>query len=202
MTAHSKPVKPAFPTLLLMLYITQLNTHPLKTKAITSGVLLGLQEFLAQVLSATRSKRKGKSKQNEQYLNLDNRIIKMALYGFFINGPMNYVLFELLNKSFRDRSKWLKFIASLLIIVPIQNAVLLAATALINGEQAVVSVKRSIYPTLKSAWMGTVLTTVFAQKALSPPYWDPFFSLVGFSFGLYANTCQKIAQRQKEPNSG
>ncbi|CAG8566997.1 1757_t:CDS:2, partial [Acaulospora colombiana] len=134
MTAQSKPVI-VKPTSLLTLYLTQLAAHPLRTKVITSGVLLGLQEFLAQVLSGS-GRRKGKTRDGE-HITLDNRIVKMALY------------------------------------------VHLAATAFINGELVITSVKRSILPTLKSAWVGMILSTAFAQKVLPPQLWEPFFTLIG-----------------------
>jgi peroxisomal membrane protein 2 len=48
-------------------YLTHLSTSPLRTKAITSGVLSGLQELTAQKLSGAKK--------------FDKRIIQMAAYG-------------------------------------------------------------------------------------------------------------------------
>jgi peroxisomal membrane protein 2 len=86
MTAQSRPVpikekSQSFPSYLLALYLQQLITNPLRTKAITSGILSGLQEFVAQELSGTNSRRKGKAKENGQNVLIDEKILKMALYG-------------------------------------------------------------------------------------------------------------------------
>lgn len=88
MTAQSKPVpikekSQSFPSYLLALYLQQLHTNPLRTKAITSGVLSGLQEFVAQELSGTSRRRKGKAKEIDQSNLIDEKILKMALYGVY-----------------------------------------------------------------------------------------------------------------------
>ncbi len=92
MTVQSKiiPIQQtsqSFPAFLLAFYLQQLTINPLRTKAITSGVLSGLQELVAQELSGVNSRRKGKAKENDQeklYFNLiDKKVTKMALYGMF-----------------------------------------------------------------------------------------------------------------------
>lgn len=89
MTAQSKPVpikekSQFFPSYLLALYLQQLHTNPFRTKAITSGMLSGLQEFVAQELSGTSSRRKGKAKENDQSNLIDEKVLKMALYGVYL----------------------------------------------------------------------------------------------------------------------
>lgn len=58
---------------LLTRYLTELAAHPLRTKAITSSVLAGLQEFTAQKLSGTKSTSPSSP--------VDKRVVQMALYG-------------------------------------------------------------------------------------------------------------------------
>lgn len=65
----SAPAKPS----LLTLYLTELAAHPLRTKAITSSVLAGLQEFTAQKLSGAKSP--------NQSGPVDKRVVQMAAYG-------------------------------------------------------------------------------------------------------------------------
>jgi peroxisomal membrane protein 2 len=69
---------------LLLGYLNQLQTHPLRTKAITSGILSGLQEYVAQRLSGTSRPRKGKKKEGQMsiYSHVDEKVVKMALYGW------------------------------------------------------------------------------------------------------------------------
>ncbi|CAG8757282.1 37833_t:CDS:2, partial [Gigaspora margarita] len=158
----------SFPSALLTFYNQQLYTNPLRTKAITSGILNGLQEFLAQEL-----------------------IVKMALYGFFISGPLNHGLFEISNKIFKNRTgsgaKLLQTLVTLLIIFPIQNTVYLAAMALIAGfrapEQILASIKKSLWPMMKVTWIIFPIVQTFAQKFLEPQLW--------------ASTKAKIRQRKQ-----
>ncbi|RIB18355.1 hypothetical protein C2G38_2000730 [Gigaspora rosea] len=212
MTVHSRPIvikerSQSFPSALLTSYNQQLHTNPLRTKAITAGILNGLQEFLAQELSGTKSKRKGKAKEDDKltlYDIIDERVVKMALYGFLISGPLNHGLFELSNKIFKNRTgsgaKLLQILVTLLIIIPIQNTVYLAAMSLIAGfrapKQIFASIKKSLWPMMKVTWIIYPIIQTFAQKFLDPQLWVPFFNLVGFSLGLQASTKAKIRQQK------
>ncbi|CAG8755001.1 2180_t:CDS:2, partial [Cetraspora pellucida] len=100
MASYSRPIiikekSRSFLSTLLAFYNEQLHTHPLRTKAITAGILTGLQEFLAQELR------------------------------FFISGPLGHVLFEISNKIFKNRAgsgtKLLQILVTLLVIFPIQH---------------------------------------------------------------------------------
>src|SRR3954451_15888733 len=71
----------SFPEQLLALYLRHLTTNPLRTKAITSGLLSGLQEIVAQELSGTSSRRKGKARESDKNNLIDEKVAKMALYG-------------------------------------------------------------------------------------------------------------------------
>ncbi|GBC06948.1 hypothetical protein RclHR1_07160006 [Rhizophagus clarus] len=213
MTAQSKPVpikekSQSFPSYLLALYLQQLNTHPLRTKAITSGMLSGLQEFVAQELSGTNSRRKGKAKENDKNNLIDERVLKMALYGFLVSGPLNHLLFEMLNKLFKNRTgdsaKLMQILTSQLIITPIQNTVYLIAMAVIGGiktpDQIKKTVKESLWSLMKMSWIVSPMAMGFAQRFLPPQLWVPFFNLVGFVFGVIANTKAKKIQQRKRDN--
>ncbi|CAI2180858.1 13578_t:CDS:2 [Funneliformis geosporum] len=188
MTVQSKSIpiqqtSQSFPAFLLALYLQQLTIHPLKTKAITSGVLSGLQELVAQELSGINS--------------------------FLVSGPLNHVLFEALNKIFRQRTgagaKLLQILASQLIITPIQNTVYLIAMAVIAGvntpAQIQKTVKKALLPIMKMSWIVSPLAMGFAQKFLPPQLWVPFFNIVGFVFGVIANTKAKRIQQQKNQDN-
>ncbi|RGB35023.1 hypothetical protein C1646_640391 [Rhizophagus diaphanus] len=213
MTAQSKPVpikekSQSFPSYLLALYIQQLHTNPLRTKAITSGMLSGLQEFVAQELSGTSRRRKGKAKENDQINLIDEKILKMALYGFLVSGPLNHFLFEMLNKLFKNRtgdsSKLMQILTSQLIITPIQNTVYLIAMAVIGGINDPVqirkTVRKSLWPIMKMSWIVSPMAMGFAQRFLPTQLWGPFFNLVGFVFGVIANTKAKKIQQRKLDN--
>ncbi|CAG8640441.1 7367_t:CDS:2 [Cetraspora pellucida] len=128
----------------------------------------------------------------------------MALYGFFISGPLGHVLFEISNKTFKNRAgsgtKLLQILVTLLVIFPIQHIVYLAAMAIIAGlrtpEQVLASIKKSLWPMVRTTWIVFPIVQTFAQKFLEPHLWVPFFNLVGFSLGLHATTKAKIRQRK------
>ncbi|CAG8468078.1 30324_t:CDS:2 [Racocetra persica] len=169
----------SFPSALLAFYNEQLYTHPLRTKAITAGILTGLQEFLAQ-----------------EFKGCQNGIIC---------GPLGHVLFEISNKIFKNRAgggtKILQILVTLLIILPTQHIVYLAAMAIIAGlrttEQIQASIKKSLWPMVRTTWIVFPIVQTFAQKFLEPQLWVPFFNLVGFSLGLHASTKAKIRQQRK-----
>ncbi|KAG2186407.1 hypothetical protein INT43_002845 [Umbelopsis isabellina] len=186
----SAPAKPS----LLTLYLTELAAHPLRTKAITSSVLAGLQEFTAQKLSGAKSP--------NQSGPVDKRVVQMAAYGFLVSGPLNHVLYDILNRVFAGKTgpkaKLLQLLASNLIISPIFNCVYLSAMAIIAGarqpHQIVNAVKNGWFRMQKVSWVISPITMTFAQNFLPPHTWVPFFNLVAFVFGTYMNTMIKKRQ--------
>ncbi|KAG0742904.1 hypothetical protein G6F57_000864 [Rhizopus arrhizus] len=166
-------------------YLSNLATNPLRTKACTSGLLSGLQELTAQKLSGSKK--------------LDKRIIQMACYGLFISGPLNHLMYEIMNKLFAGKSgpkvKVGQLLFSNLIISPVMNSVYLTAMAILAGVRSPAKLKANIkaglLPMQKVSWVVSPLTLVFAQSFLPPTTWVPFFNLVAFVFGTYINTMIK-----------
>ncbi|KAG9287772.1 hypothetical protein G9A89_017367 [Geosiphon pyriformis] len=210
MPVHSKPVpivqQPRnFPEALLAWYLLQIASNPLRTKAITAGVFSGLQEFLAQKLSGSRNKGKAAEKKTLFGNPNNDKIFKMTLYGLLVSGPLSHILFEAINKIFKDRAgtkaKILHFLTSALIVLPIQNAVYLAAMASIEGENTLSGVlsvvSKSFWPLMKVSWVGFPLTLTFSKRFVRPDLWVPFFNLVGFVLGLIGNTNTKLIQQKK-----
>lgn len=178
---------------LLLWYITQLTTSPLKTKAVTSGVLSGLQELTAQQLSGTKK--------------FDKRILQMAAYGLFISGPLNHVLYEIMNKVFAGMTgtkvKVGQLLFSNLVISPIMNSVYLTVMAILAGarstKQLKANLKTGLLPMQKVSWVISPVSLTFAQNMLPPTTWVPFFNIISFIFGTYINTMMK-RRRIKEAN--
>lgn len=68
-------------TTLLTAYLTELAANPLRTKALTSGTLSGLQEITATKLSGMP-----KSKNPDDFIfGINKRVVQMALYGKLTN---------------------------------------------------------------------------------------------------------------------
>ncbi|KAF7117974.1 hypothetical protein CNMCM5793_007343 [Aspergillus hiratsukae] len=174
----------------LALYLRQLQSNPLRTKMLTSGLLSGLQELLASWIANDVSK-------HGHYFSA--RVPKMTLYGMFISAPLGHLLVGILQKIFAGRTslkaKILQILVSNLIISPIQNAVYLTSMAIIAGartfHQVRATVKAGFMPVMKVSWITSPIALAFAQKFLPEQTWVPFFNIVGFFIGTYVNTHTK-----------
>jgi peroxisomal membrane protein 2 len=72
-------------------YLSQLQRHPLKTKAITAGVLSAVSDITAQKLSGIKK------------LQLKRLLLKV-LFGAFYLGPVGHFLHKALDKLFKGKS--------------------------------------------------------------------------------------------------
>ncbi|KAJ6802863.1 peroxisomal membrane protein PMP22 [Iris pallida] len=71
-------------------YLLQLQLHPLRTKAITSGVLAGCSDAIAQKISGVKR------------LQL-RRLLLIMLYGFAYAGPFGHFLHKIMDKIFKGK---------------------------------------------------------------------------------------------------
>ncbi|KAG7991752.1 hypothetical protein I3843_02G093900 [Carya illinoinensis] len=71
-------------------YLLQLQLHPLKTKAITAGVLAGCSDAVAQKISGIKK------------LQL-KRLLLIMLYGFAYGGPFGHFLHKLMDIIFKGK---------------------------------------------------------------------------------------------------
>ncbi|XP_031097403.1 peroxisomal membrane protein PMP22 [Ipomoea triloba] len=71
-------------------YLLQLYLHPLRTKAITAGVLVGCSDVVAQKISGVKR------------LQL-KRLLLLALYGFVYSGPFGHFLHKLMDSLFQGK---------------------------------------------------------------------------------------------------
>ncbi|RKP15180.1 hypothetical protein BJ684DRAFT_7407 [Piptocephalis cylindrospora] len=175
----------------LQKYLVQLEENPLRTKSLTAGALTGAQEALAQV----------KVSLVKILSSLDGiRIIKMALYGLLISGPLGHTLYAALGRIIGGRKgpRWalLTLLLSNLIISPIQNAVFLSAMAIIAGKGTVGQVREAVQAgwlgMQKTSWVIFPLVQMSAIRYMPLDLWTPYFNLVAFVFGTYFNTQAKL----------
>ncbi|KAJ7596893.1 hypothetical protein C8J56DRAFT_918586 [Mycena floridula] len=187
---------------LLVRYLSELNSHPLRTKAITSGLLCFLQELLGSRLAGVPVSPTPKNAPIQRALalaHIDAKAAKMALYGFLVSAPLSHYLTGVVQKIFAGRTstgaKVGHLLASNLVVAPIQTAVYLASLAVINGARTTDTVMKTIkggfMTVLKVTWVASPLALVFAQKFLPMELWVPFFNLVGFAVGLSFNVITK-----------
>ncbi|GJJ79048.1 hypothetical protein EMPS_11407 [Entomortierella parvispora] len=198
MTAAVAAPQGSVASTLLTAYLTELAANPLRTKALTSGTLSGLQEITATKLSGMP-----KSKNpNDFIFGINKRVVQMALYGLLVSGPLAHTLFELVTKRFmgKEGAKWkvAQIMSTQLITSPIQNATYILAMALFAGARTSAQIKgafkQGYLPMMKTSWMLSPISMAIAQKFLPPNVWVPFFNLVAFTFGTYVNTSIKKAR--------
>jgi len=186
----------------LVAYLQQLQTHPLRTKMITSGTLQAVQEYLASYLTGMKNKNGGY---------FTDRVIKMSLYGTFVQAPMNHKLVEILQKLFAGRTgpgaKALQIIVNNLTVLPIQIVFLVAYQAYVRGANTLDEVKAAVkvsFPAVyKFASVSSPISLLFAQNFLPAELWVPWFNVVQFILGTTFNViakrkAQKLAEVKKE----
>ncbi|ONK63866.1 uncharacterized protein A4U43_C07F19740 [Asparagus officinalis] len=71
-------------------YLLQLQLHPLRTKAITAGVLAGCSDTIAQKISGIK---------RLQF----RRLLLIMLYGFAYGGPFGHFLHKLMDTIFKGK---------------------------------------------------------------------------------------------------
>ncbi|KAF8530986.1 hypothetical protein JB92DRAFT_2854483 [Gautieria morchelliformis] len=189
---------------LLQRYTAQLTSHPLRTKAITAGILSFLQEIIASHLAGVPSratKSAGGLSDVLTAMKVDSRALKMGAYGFCVSAPLGHVLVGRLQSTLAGR-KLAQVLASNLLVAPIQTIVYLACMAVIGGAKSVSEVKQTIkvgfMAVMRITWMTSPVATVFAQKYLAQELWLPFFNLVSFVLGTYFNTKVKKLSLEAE----
>eukprot|EP00897_Mesotaenium_endlicherianum_P002764 jgi/Mesen1/2515/ME000016S01862 len=103
-------------------YLRQLRQRPLETKAITSGVLAGVSDILAQKLAG------GKELQMR-------RTVLMALFGAVYGGPSAHFVHRLLDRLFAPKGDFLsvakKVVVEQLTYGPLCNILLMAYISLV-----------------------------------------------------------------------
>jgi len=195
---------------LLASYLTQLATHPLRTKCITAGTLCFTQEVLASHIAKAPVQRPPKNASFITHLlasaRVDAKSFKMALYGLLVSAPLGHVLVGALQKKFAGKTgtgaKIGQILASNLLVAPIQTSVYLASMAVINGAKSfddiVRTVKGGFMSVMRMTWITSPLSLIIAQKFIPQELWVPFFNLVGFVLGTYFTTSVKQARIKAE----
>jgi peroxisomal membrane protein 2 len=191
---------------LLARYLLQLTTHPLRTKAVTTGILSFLQEVLGSNIAGVPAKRLPKDAsflaQVLARLHIDVRALKMAIYGFLVSAPLGHVLVGALQKAFAGKTspaaKIGQILASNLLVAPIQTCAFLSSMAIINGaktkDEVLKTVKGGFFSVIRITWVMSPLSLTIAQNFLPPELWVPFFNAVQFVLGTYFNTKVKQAR--------
>ncbi|VVT50344.1 uncharacterized protein SAPINGB_P002716 [Magnusiomyces paraingens] len=191
LAALPPPPPPPSQDTLLQQYLIELQTNPIRTKAITSATLNALSEILASYVAGEKDPKTG------SYISA--RVPKMALYGFFVSAPLSHYLVNALQRAFKGKTggawKIAQIVASQLLVTPIQNSVFLIFMSVFAGarslSQVYASWKQAFLTVQKSSWISSPLVMAFAQKFIPEHAWVPFFSLFAFFLVTYNNIIVK-----------
>lgn len=187
------------PNPLLVKYLNQLSHHPLRTKAVTTGILCFLQEILGSTLAGAPVQRPAKDAPYVLHalarLHVDVKALKMALYGFLVSAPLSHNLTGALQKAFLGKTgaaaRIGQILANSLLIAPVTTATYLASMAVINGaktmDEVVKTIKAGFWPVIRISWVVSPLTLLVAQRFVPLELWVPFFNSVQFVLGTLFN---------------
>jgi peroxisomal membrane protein 2 len=174
----------------LSLYSANLTLRPILTKASTSATLYTLQEIIAALVTGSPAD--------------SAKALRMALYGFFISGPLGHFLYSRMENLFAGvkggKGNLLRLLFSNLIITPVQNSSYLFALALIAGarpKKAFQIIRSKLLSLMKISWIISPVAQMFAFQYLEPKFYVPFFNLVGFLFGTTINIQAKLEAKKK-----
>lgn len=100
----------------------------------------------------------------------------MALFGFLVSAPLGHAMVKTMHRIFAGRTgataKFGMLATSMLVIAPIQIAVFLSNSAVVEGartKEAILKVvKRGFAPVLGVTWMTSPTAILFAQRFLPP----------------------------------
>jgi peroxisomal membrane protein 2 len=139
-----------------------------------------LQEVLARHLAGVPPRKVHPSAGALEHLfaasKVNAKAFKMALFGFLVSAPLGHALVKTMHRVFAGRTgpgvKLGMMATSLLVVAPIQIAVFLTNSALIEGartKEAVLKVvKKGFAPVLGVTWITSPTAIVFAQAFLPP----------------------------------
>ncbi|XP_023003048.1 peroxisomal membrane protein PMP22 isoform X1 [Cucurbita maxima] len=163
-------------------YVSQLYQHPLRTKVITSGVLVAINDVTSQKLIGI------------QKLQL-RRILLKVLYGCLYLGPFGHFLHQILDKIFQGKrdSKTVakKVLVEQLTSSPLSHFVFLVYYGLIIERRPWVVVKAKVkkeFPSVQlTAWMFWPFVGWINHQYIPLQLRVIFHSLVAFVWGIFLN---------------
>ncbi|KDN36741.1 hypothetical protein K437DRAFT_49012 [Tilletiaria anomala UBC 951] len=189
---------------------------------LTSGVLSGLAEILAGRLAgaAPPTKKLPPGQVSEKRIaqqqplrlllahlesvGLNERALKMFIYGFAISAPLGHVMTGALQRAFAGRTttrdKVIQIITANLTVSMIGNLVYLSSMAYINGarrlDQVVLAVRTNFIRVMRLTWATSPVSIAIAQNFLPSEVWEPFFTFIRFILSTWINTIAKKKQMQ------
>ncbi|XP_078429320.1 peroxisomal membrane protein PMP22-like [Wolffia australiana] len=167
---------------ILAKYLQQLQRHPLRTKAITAGVLAGCSDAVAQKISGIKKLQM-------------RRLLLIVLYGFAYGGPFGHFLHKLMDIIFvrKKDSKTIakKVLLEQLISSPWNNIFFMMYYGLVVEGRPwgpVRSKVRKVYPSVQlTAWKFWPIVSWINYQYMPLPLRVVFHSFVAACWGVFLN---------------
>eukprot|EP01083_Nonionella_stella_P037904 103245_1 len=183
-------------------YRKLLVSHPIPTKAITSGVLFFTGDMVCQHYEITESKRK--PSDNIQKYNVW-RGLKMASYGFFFIAPVLHGWYGFLERRFpgqASRAVFKKVIVDQSIAAPILNGTFYIAMGMMEWKSY-----DEIRENLRAKYMKTLfvnyLVWPFVQLSnfyfIPLPFRVPWVNMWGFFYNSFLSRMQHLHHDEIDP---
>ncbi|XP_022138396.1 peroxisomal membrane protein PMP22 [Momordica charantia] len=163
-------------------YLLQLQKHPLRTKAITAGVLAGCSDAVAQKISGVKK------------LQL-RRLLLLVLYGFAYSGPFGHFLHKLMDKIFKGKkgntTVAKKVLLEQLTSSPWNNILFMIYYGLVVEGRSWSLVKNKVrkdYPTIQlAAWRFWPMVGWVNYQYMPMQFRVIFHSFVGSCWAIFLN---------------
>ncbi|XP_044099522.1 peroxisomal membrane protein 2 [Neovison vison] len=142
----------ALPQLALAQYLRLLRLYPVLTKAVTSGILSALGNFLAQMIEKKREK-----ENCSQKLDVSGPL-RYAVYGFFFTGPLShffYLFMEHWIPSEVPLAGVKRLLLDRLLFAPAFLLLFFLIMSFLEGKDAAavaVQIRRRFWPALRMNW--------------------------------------------------
>lgn len=163
-------------------YLSQLYQHPLRTKVITSGVLIAISDVISQKLIGI------------QKVQL-KRVLVKVLFGCLYLGPFGHFLHQILDKIFQGKrdTKTIakKVLVEQLTASPLNHFVFLVYYGLFIERRPWVQVKAKVkkeFPSLQlTAWMFWPFAAWINHGYVPLQFRVIFHNLIAFCWGIFLN---------------
>ncbi|GMH05294.1 hypothetical protein Nepgr_007134 [Nepenthes gracilis] len=166
----------------LQRYMSQLQHHPLRTKAITAGALSGVSDVVSQKLSGI------------QKIQL-RRLLLKVLFGFAYLGPFGHFLHMFLDKFFKGKKDKKtvakKVVVEQLTVSPLNNLLFMIYFGLVVEGRPWIHVKSKLkkeYPSVQlTAWTFWPVIGWINHQYVPLQLRVVFQSMVAFCWGIFLN---------------
>ncbi|KAK2992491.1 hypothetical protein RJ640_005638 [Escallonia rubra] len=177
----------------LQQYLLQLQQHPLRTKALTAGVLSAISDIVSQRLSGIQKLQR-------------KRLLLKVLFGFAYLGPFGHFYHILLDKLFKgkkdNKTVAQKVVLEQLTSSPLNNLLFMLYYGLVIEERPWVQVKSKIkkeYPTVQyAAWTFWPVVGWINHRHVPLQFRVILQSFVAFCWGIFLNLRAKTVALTKD----